>query len=76
MVLTEANFSAMFRRHLGVTNDAVIAKCFATFDVDGSGAVEFGELLAAMAFATDGSEKEKLELMFKSVDLDDDGASA
>lgn len=72
-VLPSKDFEELFRTHMKVEDPAVLVKVLRVFDTSGDGNIDFTELLQTLAFAAEGSETEKLQLMFKSFDLNDDG---
>lgn len=69
-------FGQVFRE-FGVTDTDVLKRTFAMFDADNSGTIDFSELLTILSIHSSGSSTStsKLQLMFASMDLNNDGES-
>eukprot|EP01134_Creolimax_fragrantissima_P008324 CFRG8324T1 len=58
---------------LGVDRNLVTERIFHFFDQDGSGSIDFRELVCGLSVLCKGSQEEKIEYAFKGYDLDNSG---
>jgi len=74
--LNEEQFAQIICEHIfpgRAPTDPGLAQLFKIFDRDGNGEVDFRELMLGLSIMTKGSQDERLEMCFRSYDLDNSG---
>lgn len=69
--LTKSDFADVYKAMSG--NEDGSRYIFAAFDIDHNGKIDFEEFLKAISVTTRGSYNEKLELVFRMYDINNDG---
>ncbi|KAL7671172.1 hypothetical protein ACOME3_006078 [Neoechinorhynchus agilis] len=73
-LLTERQFMNMYEQVGNREQASTVAKyLFQTFDLDGTGTIDFEEFIRAISAMTRGNFKQKLSMVFRLYDINNDG---